>query len=84
MEKPKIVQIRWIDVQAIDIGLQTVEELKEIKPLIANLVGYLVLDDKENYYVAKEYWEDCDMFKYVHIVPKKTAILNIIELEGKK
>ena len=36
--------------------------------------------NKNNYYIAKELWEDGG-FKYLHIIPKKTAIIKITELK---
>jgi len=81
MVEPRVVRIDWIDVQSIDIGLQHVDDLKEVKPLHASIIGWLVYEDKDNYFVAKEYWKDYDMFKYVHVIPKKTCILKITTLE---
>lgn len=80
----KVVKIKWMDVMNLDTALITKEDLinEGIKPCPAEIVGFLVHEDKENYFIAKELWET-GQFKYVHIIPKKTAILSIIELQSK-
>ena len=80
MKEPKIIRIDWIDVQALDLGLFTLEDLKDVKPTKCSIIGWLVKEDKENYYVAKEFWASGE-FKYIHIIPKKTAIIKITELK---
>lgn len=81
----KVVKIKWMDVMSLDTALITKEDLinEGVKPCPAEIVGFLVHEDKENYFIAKELWET-GQFKYVHIIPKKTAILSIVELKWKK
>ena len=70
----KMIKIDWFDVASFDItGLGEVEDLEGIKPPKASIIGFLVKETDEAYFVAKEVWET-GQFKYVHIVPKATAI----------
>lgn len=75
LRKPKIVEIVWIDVMSLDSPLMTLEDIENLEPCKARIVGYLVKETKENYYLAKEWWET-GQFKYLHIVPK-ISVLNI-------
>jgi len=72
MNKNKdIVMIDWTDVASIDLGLfcdKDIEEGFENPKVI--IVGILVKEDKENYYIAKEMW-DTYQYKYLHLVPKR-------------
>lgn len=76
---PTIVLIEWMDVMTFDSPLMDVQDLEEIKPAKASIVGFLVHETDDAYYIAKEYWET-DQFKYVHIIPKNTAIISMKEL----
>jgi len=81
MEKPRIIKIKWMDVISLDTSLITKEDLinENIKPCTAEIIGFLVHEDKDNYFIAKELWET-GQFKYIHIIPKKTAIIEIKNL----
>lgn len=76
---PKIVRIEWLDVMSMDSGLLEKRDLEEIVPAHAFLVGFLVGATKDAYYIAKECWET-GQFKYLHVVPKSTAIVCIEEI----
>lgn len=70
---PKLVLITWIDVQALESGLLTKDDIVDLKPATAWLAGFLVRETGENYYVAKELWET-RQFKYLHVIPKRSVI----------
>jgi hypothetical protein len=73
---PEIVIITWKDVASANTGLMDVQDLMHYPPPKAKIVGFLVKETAEAYYVAKEIWEH-DQFKYVHVIPKDTAIIDI-------
>ena len=73
--KPNVVMIEWIDVQSIQEGLIYPHEM-DLEPVHCFLVGFLVKETESNYYLAKEYW-DSGQCKYLHIIPKNTAIVKI-------
>ncbi len=75
----KIVMIEWTDVASLDLGLFSEEDIKEgLESPKVIIVGILVKEDNESYYIAKEMWET-SQFKYLHLVPKKYVDkLNII------
>ena len=81
MENPKMVIIEWNDVASMDLGLIESRDLEEIKPPVARLIGFLVRETTKAYYLAKEYWPETKQFKYVHVIPKKTAIISISNLK---
>lgn len=72
LNKYPIVFLKWIDVQMLDTALIYPEELTE-KPIMAGLVGFLIKETKDNYFIAKEVWET-GQCKWVHIIPKKYVI----------
>lgn len=82
MEKtlPKLVKLDWVDVQSLDSSLLYLEEILNLEPCKASLVGWLVHENEKNYYVAKEYWENGG-FKYLHVVPKNSSQLQVTELK---
>jgi len=69
----KKLELELIDIQSIDFSLMELEDLNEIKPVKMKIIGFLVKQDKQNYFLAKEVWET-GQFKYVHIIPKKYVI----------
>lgn len=75
-----IVMIEWMDVMSYAGGLMEESDLADIKPSKAWIVGFLVKEDADNFYVAKEFWED-GQFKYLHVIPKKTAIISVKKLQ---
>jgi hypothetical protein len=79
MENKKIVMIEWTDVASIDLGLFSDEDIKGgIDSPKVIIVGILVKEDNECYYIAKEMWET-EQYKYLHLVPKKYVDkLNVI------
>jgi len=68
----RVVLIKWVDVQSIDCGLCFPDEIPN-EPVTAEIVGFLVKETKNNYFLAKEIWET-GQCKYVHIIPKKYVI----------
>lgn len=66
-----IVMINWTDVASIDLGMFSDEDIKEgfENPKVI-IVGILVKEDNDNYYIAKEMW-DTFQYKYLHLVPKR-------------
>ena len=77
----KIVRVDWIDVQSLDVGLCFPCDLPE-EPVKASCVGWLVKENKSNYFLAKELWDN-GMCKYVHVIPKrfveKLTVLEAVE-----
>jgi len=70
-EEMKIVKIEWIDPQFLEMtGLSYSDDLDEIRPQSCCIVGHLVKETKDVYFVAKELWDN-KAFKYVHIIPKR-------------
>lgn len=66
-----IVLIEWTDVASVDLGLFTEKDIVdglELPKVI--IVGILVKEDDESYYIAKEMWNTAQ-FKYLHLMPKK-------------
>lgn len=77
---PKMVLIEWLDVMSADFGLFEKKDCLDIKPAHAFIIGFLVHENKDAYFIAKEYWET-KQFKYLHVVPKATAIVKITEVK---
>jgi hypothetical protein len=81
--KPKIVEIEWVDAQCVDNGLLNIEDvINTFQPVRAYIIGFLICDDIDNYYLAKEWWESSQC-KYLHIIPKRSVIA-LKELRGEK
>jgi len=68
-QKNEMVLIHFVDAQLLDTGLVFPDEL-EYEPAIASLIGFLVKETKEVYFIAKEVWET-GQCKYIHIIPKE-------------
>jgi len=68
----RIVLLEWVDVQSLDTGLIYPEDLQD-NPVKCKIVGFLVKETAENYFLAKEIWEN-GMCKYIHIIPKKYVL----------
>ena len=81
----KIVKIEWFDAQFMDMGgLSIQEDLIRTKPMKCCIVGHLVLETDDAYFIAKELWEN-GSFKYVHIIPKKIVDnIEMLEHENKE
>ena len=66
-----IVMIDWTDVASVDLGLFSEDDISEgLQHPKAIIVGILVKEDNESYYIAKEMW-DTFQYKYLHLIPKK-------------
>lgn len=77
----KMIKIDWFDVASFELsGLSEVEDLEGINPPKASIIGFLVKETDKAYFIAKEVWES-GQFKYLHIVPKDTAIEKVEYLE---
>ena len=75
-----MVCIDWFDVTSFELsGLSDLQDLDGIEPPLASIIGFLVKETDSAYFIAKEVWET-GQFKYIHIIPKKTAIKEIIYL----
>jgi len=72
MNYPLIV-LEWRDVMSLETALVYPEDLFDIQPVNAFLAGFLVREDKENYWIAKEVWAT-GQCKYIHVMPKKYVI----------
>ena len=68
----KIVLLEWIDAQSLDYGIVYPEDLQD-EPIKCRIIGFLVKETKDNYFLAKEVWET-GQCKYIHIIPKKYVI----------
>lgn len=67
----KIVKITWVDPQFLEMrGLSYFDDLEDLKLQNCSIVGHLVKETKEIYFIAKELWDN-KAFKYVHMIPKK-------------
>lgn len=82
-EKFKMIKIEWMDVMSLDTALITKEDLivEKVKPAAATIIGFLVHENDEAYFIAKELWES-GQFKYIHVIPKKTAIIKVTLLQN--
>lgn len=79
----KIVKIEWIDPQFLELrGLSYPDDLDGIHLQRCCIVGHLVKETKDIYFVAKELWDN-GAFKYVHMIPKK-IVEKVEVLECKK
>ncbi len=78
----EIVKVSWIDAQRIELGVVQYEELPDIKPVVCDIVGFRVHEDKERILIAQEKWDELAGCKYLHVIPK-CSILKIIELTEK-
>lgn len=72
-KKMDIVQIDWWDVASFESGLLVLDDIEDLKPCKASIVGFLVKETKDCWFLAKELWEN-GQFKYLHVIPKGTAI----------
>lgn len=71
MNNKDIVMIEWTDVASVDLGLFSEKDIADgLEHPKVIIVGILVKQDDESYYVAKEMW-DTSQFKYLHLIPKK-------------
>lgn len=70
---PPMIEIEWEDVMSYESALLEKQDLLDIEPATAYLIGYLVDETDEYYYVAKEWWTS-EQFKYLHVVPKRSVI----------
>lgn len=74
---PIPVIIEWDDVQFVELnGLIPVSEIGDDScyPIRASLIGFLVNESDEYYYIAHEVWRDVRGCKYLHIVPKRSVV----------
>lgn len=67
-----IVKVTWIDAQRLELGMPTIREAENIKPIFCDIVGFLVYEDKEKVVLAQENWDDVQQIKYVHAIPKRS------------
>jgi len=80
--EPEIVKIGWFDVMSAHTALLEKEDLEDFQLTKAYIVGYLVGETKDAYYIAKEWWES-DQFKYLHMVPKKVVdSIEFLKIKG--
>lgn len=72
MKNPySIVKIDWIDPQFLEMrGLSYDYDLEGVKLQRCCIVGHLVKETEDIYFVAKEVWQN-GAFKYIHMIPKK-------------
>ena len=76
----KMVKITWMDAQRIELGVQQLEEIKEIEPIPCDILGFLVHETKDKIIIAQEKWDNLAGFKYIHIIPK-ISILKVKEVK---
>ncbi len=69
----KKIEFELIDIQSVDFSLMELEDLNKIVPAKMKIIGYLIKENTENFFLAKEVWET-GQFKYVHIIPKKYVV----------
>lgn len=77
----KLISLTFVDVQSFD-GLLYPEDLDKIKEIRCTIVGWLIKEDKKNFYIAKEVWEN-GAFKYLHIVPKDYVVFGLEYGDGR-
>lgn len=69
--KTPIVKLEWIDPQFLEMrGLSYEDDLEGLQLQKCIIVGHLVKETKDIYFIAKELWEN-GAFKYIHMIPKK-------------
>ena len=85
----RMLKVVWQDamfisgqMESLDEWLDTIKEKGRIICPRTFLIGFLVGEDNDNLYLAKELWET-RQFKYLHAIPKR-MIIEIIELEEKR
>lgn len=66
----RIIKVTWLDAQKIDVGLEDIENLKDIKPVLCEIVGFLVHEDNKHLILAQEYWKNEGKVKYINVIPK--------------
>ncbi len=76
----EIVKVTWIDAQRLELGIIQSEELRDLKPIECDIVGFKVHEDKERIVIAQEKWKELGGCKYVHVIPK-CSIIKILELK---
>ena len=76
-----IVKIEWIDAQVCDVGLISIDEI-EFLPCVAEIVGFMVKETDDNYYLAQELWKETNQCKYIHVIPKR-SILSCIYMDAR-
>jgi hypothetical protein len=81
MSERNMVRVDWIDVQSLDLGLCMPVDLPT-EPVGCSTIGFLVRENKSNFFLAKEVWDN-GACKYVHIIPKR-FVEKIVELEEAK
>jgi len=74
----EIVKVEWLDAQRLELGCIQDEELPDLQPIPAEIVGFKVHEDKTRILIAQEKWETgC---KYLHVIPK-ISIIKIVKLK---
>jgi hypothetical protein len=81
--KYDLIKVDWFDVMSMDTALVYPDDLNNVNPCMASIVGFLVKETKEAYFLAKEVWVT-GQAKYIHVIPKKTAIIKITKLKELK
>lgn len=73
----ELVRIKWKDPQFLELrGLCVVEDLEVVKSMQCEIVGHLIKETREDFFIAKEVWEN-GCFKYIHVIPKK--IVDVVD-----
>ncbi len=58
MNEYLMVKIDWYDVASIEVGLANESDLEDIVPPMASIIGWLVKETDNAYFVAKEVEEE--------------------------
>ena len=74
-----MVSIKWFDAITDIEEYKNIEEIrKELHPLIASTVGFLIDDSDDNYMVAHLIWKNkeggVDGYKYISLIPHKLVV----------
>jgi len=68
MEEEKIVKVEWYDAHLYPESV-TVEEAKELNPIVCSNVGYLIYEDEKKCIIASCKGEN-DIFRDILIIPR--------------
>ena len=76
MNNYEIIKLKWIDAQMIADMIIFPDELPD-KPIECEIVGFLVKETKDCYYLAHVLWKT-GQIKWTHIIPKKYVVSKVV------
>ncbi len=79
----KMVMVTWLDAQRVELSLWSKEEAKDIEPLVGDIIGFLIYENKDKIIISQQKWDESEQLKYITIIPKR-SIIKITELKERK